>query len=261
MEPTKKCSNPEHEGPNPLPVSEFSRRTAAKDGLQSRCKACKAEQKRRWNDANREHVAEYDRSYREEHRDELLERERTYREQHREQRAQNFARYYQAHHERMLARQRARYAANREQELESARQRYAANPQKYREIARQDHAANRERNNERSRQLRARWLDPDLRNLTTHCPACGLTFTNPDSWLACHPANVIRCLEPASVGLIARTRNGVARWGFPKVWPSNYASKAVRKAARQAAERIREQHESYRRAPDQDEAEQPPMTA
>jgi hypothetical protein len=46
----KHCTRPEHEGPNPLPESEFGKLTEASDGLNQRCRAC---ERRRHKAANR----------------------------------------------------------------------------------------------------------------------------------------------------------------------------------------------------------------
>ena len=50
----KRCPCPEHEGPNPLSVSEFSRRKAG--GLQSWCKTCTTRNQTRQDQTNRDIV-------------------------------------------------------------------------------------------------------------------------------------------------------------------------------------------------------------
>lgn len=44
----RRCPNPEHEGPNPLPLSEFYRSSGNRNGHQSRCKQCMNRANRRW---------------------------------------------------------------------------------------------------------------------------------------------------------------------------------------------------------------------
>lgn len=64
----KLCTNPDHAGPNPLPVSEFHRDTRTPGGLTSRCKACTrvdgAAARRRRREADPEKVREAQRRYR-----------------------------------------------------------------------------------------------------------------------------------------------------------------------------------------------------
>ena len=65
----KRCACPEHEGPNPLPVSEFSKDRSASDDLTSRCKTCRNRATIRWRQANPEKVRERDRRRQQELRD------------------------------------------------------------------------------------------------------------------------------------------------------------------------------------------------
>jgi post-segregation antitoxin (ccd killing protein) len=60
------------------PVAEFNWRDKEKDTLQSHCKACKAEQRRRYRAENAEAVTEYKRRYRAENAEAIAERDRLY---------------------------------------------------------------------------------------------------------------------------------------------------------------------------------------
>jgi hypothetical protein len=50
----KLCPCPEHEGPNPLPVSAFGKDRSNRDGLKSWCKTCRTRAYREWRQANPE---------------------------------------------------------------------------------------------------------------------------------------------------------------------------------------------------------------
>jgi hypothetical protein len=74
----KRCPCPEHEGPNPLPVSEFSRGSSNRDGLKSWCKTCVSRQQARYREANREAIRERERRRYQADRENERERSRRY---------------------------------------------------------------------------------------------------------------------------------------------------------------------------------------
>lgn len=51
--PAKRCASPDHEGPNPLPLTEFNKNTAHLDGLASRCRTCDRAGQQRYRDEKR----------------------------------------------------------------------------------------------------------------------------------------------------------------------------------------------------------------
>ena len=61
------------------PLDDFCRDQSSADGRKARCRECRAEDKRRYREENRDKIAESDRRYREENRDKVLERQRRYR--------------------------------------------------------------------------------------------------------------------------------------------------------------------------------------
>lgn len=61
------------------PLSEFPKKSAAKDGFYSHCKRCKSEADRRYRAENKEKVKNLNKSYYEKNRDEMLTRNREYR--------------------------------------------------------------------------------------------------------------------------------------------------------------------------------------
>ena len=66
------------------PLDDFHRHRSSADGRKARCRECRAEDKRRYREENRDKIAETDRRYREENRDKVLERQRRYREENRD---------------------------------------------------------------------------------------------------------------------------------------------------------------------------------
>lgn len=127
-------------------AESFSRCKSNKDGLQSRCKACKrrhreenrnaiAEYHRRYYEENREEIAEHRRHYHkgnrevilerqrrhyDENREVILERDRRYREENREAIAEYNRRYRKGNREAILERQRRNYEVKRDITRESA---------------------------------------------------------------------------------------------------------------------------------------------
>jgi hypothetical protein len=57
----KWCPHPEHEGPNPLPLTEFCKDSQKQDGLASWCDTCRRRVQARWRKANPEKIRAKDR--------------------------------------------------------------------------------------------------------------------------------------------------------------------------------------------------------
>src|SRR3974377_123899 len=57
----KRCSCPEHEGPNPLPVKAFGKESRQADGLHKWCRECVNRKARNWRSANLEHIRKRER--------------------------------------------------------------------------------------------------------------------------------------------------------------------------------------------------------
>ena len=100
-------------------VESFSRNRSRRDGLESRCKACK----RRYYAENREAERESRRRYYEENREAVLERQRRYGEENREAIREYSRRYREENREAELERHRRYREENREAELERIRRR------------------------------------------------------------------------------------------------------------------------------------------
>ena len=62
-DPLKHCSCPQHEGPNPVPVSRFGPRPE-RNGLRSRCKACEARKRVSSRNADPEESRQQERQWR-----------------------------------------------------------------------------------------------------------------------------------------------------------------------------------------------------
>lgn len=86
---TKRCSGCKET----KPVSEFSKKRSAKDGLNSHCKNCRSEKSRRYYEANKEKVAERVRRYREVNKEKVAERNRKYREANKDKIAEKHRRW------------------------------------------------------------------------------------------------------------------------------------------------------------------------
>lgn len=88
----KTCSNPECGKTKPL--SEFSRDKRSKDGLQSRCKACRAAWDAAYHKANRQIIRDWMRLYYENNRERIAEYRKNYRRMHaKEHSARDKAKY------------------------------------------------------------------------------------------------------------------------------------------------------------------------
>ena len=112
-------------------IEEFSRSKRAKDGRQSRCKACK----RRHYEENREAVLDQQRRHYEENREAVLERNRRYREENREAGLERKRRHYEENREALIAYQCRYREENREAIRERQRRYYAENRDMTRESA------------------------------------------------------------------------------------------------------------------------------
>lgn len=124
---TKVCSKCGEEKPR----AEFSKRSTAKDGLQSACKLCFSEMHRSWRLRNpdkererqqawlvnnRERRNEYEKRYAEEHRDETQARGRAWYIENREYKLKRNAEWYEQHPEARKAKDKKRYWSNPERE-------------------------------------------------------------------------------------------------------------------------------------------------
>lgn len=52
-------------------ITEFSKKSASKDGFRPQCKLCDKRDKRKWNDENKQHILDYAKNYRNEHKQEI----------------------------------------------------------------------------------------------------------------------------------------------------------------------------------------------
>jgi len=126
----KRCSYPGHQGPNPLPVSEFSRNRRAPDGYQSRCKACARASRMAAYWADPEKVRAARAAERKAAPEKLWAREAAYRAANPEKIRTWTATYRAANPEKVRAIEAAYRAAHRE-ELSAARMAWrAANPER-----------------------------------------------------------------------------------------------------------------------------------
>ena len=73
-EPTKKCSKCGRE----LPVSEYHKNKAQKDGLQTYCKECKKESNKLYSENHYEEISKKRKVYHDNHRDEILKKKKEY---------------------------------------------------------------------------------------------------------------------------------------------------------------------------------------
>ena len=60
----KECRCKRHDGPNPLPVSEFDKNAQTASGYHDHCKRCRRRTRRAWTRENREHCAALMREWR-----------------------------------------------------------------------------------------------------------------------------------------------------------------------------------------------------
>ena len=121
----KRCSN----CGDTKPLSEFSKRKAAKDGLQSQCKACVAAYDKQYREENPEKCAARCKKYYEEHREEMAAYGKKYREENQENVAVAKKRYCEENREEVVAYNQRYYEENREQILASAKRYNEENPE------------------------------------------------------------------------------------------------------------------------------------
>lgn len=76
------------------PTSEFCKNKSQKDGLHFYCKACRAEDRRRYYEANKEKELEATRRWRKANKEKVAERDRKYYEANKEKRAETKHRWY-----------------------------------------------------------------------------------------------------------------------------------------------------------------------
>jgi len=86
--------------------SEYHKDGKVSGGLRARCKACVAEYKMKYWEANKEKCAEYQRKYREANKEKCAEYQRKYREANKEKCAEYWRKYREENWERFLENQR-----------------------------------------------------------------------------------------------------------------------------------------------------------
>jgi len=121
--------------------SGFSKKKAAKDGLQAQCKACTAG----YNKANRESIAAKQAEWRQENLESIAAYQAEYRKENREEQAAYQAEWYQENREAVVARQAKWYQENREAKLAKNSKYQKANPDKCRAIQAKRKAAKLQR--------------------------------------------------------------------------------------------------------------------
>jgi hypothetical protein len=111
----KRCPCAEHEGPNPLPLTEFGRKQSTRDGLNSWCKACNNRAARRYKQENQDKVREYGRRHWQDVRDQ---------DQVREKNRERARRWHHTNAEKANRHRRAVRAANLERERGADRRKH-----------------------------------------------------------------------------------------------------------------------------------------
>jgi hypothetical protein len=96
-------------------VTEFCKRSAARDGLHPQCKSCRKEYGKKYFQENKEKRMEYQKQYNFKHKDELKEHSKQYCEKHKEQRQKYFKAHYQKNKDEILTRQKQYYKDTKEE--------------------------------------------------------------------------------------------------------------------------------------------------
>ena len=103
-----------------LPLVEFHKSKAQKDGHQVKCKQCQAEYHRKYYEANKDKAAECGRKYREANKEKIAERKRKYREANKEKIAVYHRKYHEANKDKALERERKYREAKRAEKAQTA---------------------------------------------------------------------------------------------------------------------------------------------
>jgi hypothetical protein len=125
----KRCACREHDGPNPLPETEFYRDRTAPAGLTSYCKECAKRSDRRWRETNPEKIREINRKayarYRDANPEKIRQRASRYAQAHPEKARQASQRWRKAHPEKARQANQRWREAHPEEVKEAKRRRMA----------------------------------------------------------------------------------------------------------------------------------------
>jgi 5-methylcytosine-specific restriction endonuclease McrA len=154
-EPTKTCKK----CGDTKPVAAFAKKKAAKDGLQTNCRACGAEQNAAWLEANRERKRETCAAWYAANKERVLEVQAAYYVKNRDTKLEYSAAWAKTNADRRRATNAAWYAANKSRSNATSSAWREANKQRFREYQ----AAWLDANRERKRETDAAWAraNPD----------------------------------------------------------------------------------------------------
>jgi len=135
---------------------EFHKHSSCAGGVDSKCKACRAERGRKYYEENKEKVLERGRKYYEENKEKVAEAVRKYRKKNPEKVAESNRKYYEENKEKVAELKRKWSKKNPEKVAESHRRWREKNLERLAEYLLKWGAANPEKSAERGRRRRAR---------------------------------------------------------------------------------------------------------
>jgi len=142
----KQCPKcPEGQQWHPATPEHFSRNKNREDGLQTICKTCTKEYKKRHYQAHKEEIDAKNKAYAESHKEQMREKKKQYAESHREHLQEYHARYYEENKEQLLEEMKQYYQNNREQKIAYQRQYEETHREQVRENKRQYRERNKGR--------------------------------------------------------------------------------------------------------------------